>query len=311
MTEVLEVRTDLVLPPPATHPLGDVLGDAKLKGVYVDGSPEWLAARMGGIGGSEIASILGWNNFKSHYVLWHQKAGILPADSSDNPLFEWGHRLEPAVADKFASEHPELKLYEGGSWENVTRPWQNANPDRLIVDLITGEVGVLEIKTSMYGTGWERGAIPKKYLAQVRWYLDTFGLKYAYIVCLISLGEYVEHLIGPDWEMTVQMRSAGQLFMDRQAAGTPPPVDGGVDTYESLRSLHPDIDPKGKVDVGPELASGLLEAKAAEEAAKEGYVLAKNRIMDAMGKAKYAVNGDDKVASRTARGGGRPFLKLA
>ncbi len=304
----IEVRADVAA---GTHPLGDVLGNAKLKGVYIDGSPEWLAARMGGIGGSEIASILGWNNFKSRYVLWHQKAGILPPDDGDNPLFEWGHRLEPAVADKFASEHPELRLYEGGSWENKDRPWQNANPDRLLVDEMTGEIGVLEIKTSMRGHGWEKGSIPKKYLAQVRWYLDTFGLKYAYIVCLISLGEYVEHLIGPDWEMTVQMRSAGQEFMNQLAAGSPPAVDAGDDTYESLRVLHPDIDTKAEVEIGRELAVELTTSLQAEKDAIEAAKLAKNRVMEAMGRAKFAMNGGEKVASRTSRMGGKPFLKVA
>lgn len=311
MTEqLLEVQTDLALPPPATHPLGNTLGDAVLKGVYVDGSPEWLASRMGGIGGSEIASILGWNNFKSHYVLWHQKAGILPPDDGDNPLFEWGHRLEPVVAEKFASEHPELKLFEGGSWQNKDRPWQHANPDRLLVDVFTGEVGVLEVKTSMRGSGWEKGSIPRKYVSQVRWYLDTFGLKYAYIVCLISLGEYVEHVITPDWESTIHARTEGQLFMNRLAAGTPPPVDGGVDTYDALRVLHPDIDPKGRVDIGAELAAELVNTKQAEKDAAEAHVLAKNRVLDAMGKAKLAFVGEEKVASRYSRMGGKPLLKI-
>ena len=83
-------------------------------GQWPPGSPEWHAARAAGIGGSEVAPILGLSPFESRFSLWHRKAGrIAPVDVS--PEMEWGTRLEPAIAQKFRETHPEL-AFEAGQY---------------------------------------------------------------------------------------------------------------------------------------------------------------------------------------------------
>ena len=46
-----------------------------LIGTFSPGSEEWLAARADGLGGSEVAAVLGLSPFESRFSLWHRKAG--------------------------------------------------------------------------------------------------------------------------------------------------------------------------------------------------------------------------------------------
>lgn len=62
----------------------------------VQGSPQWHAFRAGGIGGSEIASVMNRNPYQTAYQLWQIKSGAKQApDLSDNYAIKRGHALEP------------------------------------------------------------------------------------------------------------------------------------------------------------------------------------------------------------------------
>jgi putative phage-type endonuclease len=293
--------------------LPSTLGDAVLVGQFEDGSEAWHEARTHGIGGSEIASILGKNNFKSRYVLWMEKAGIIPRNEDYNPLFEWGHRLEPVILEKFAEAHPEYDVLPGASWRNKDRPYQLANPDGRLLNTATGEFEILEVKTSMTGAGWGPGPrdIPAKYVAQVRWYLNTFGWDSAWIVVLIGLGDYREYRIYADPAATVEMHDAAAAFTYSLQTNTPPPIDGGEDTYAYLRERNLSIDPKGKVELDAELAQLVADSKAGLALAESEMLRAKGHLLAHMGTAKQAMFEGKVIAARQAKGEGAvPFVVL-
>lgn len=333
-----------------TAPAGEAvrLGTALLRGRFADGSPEWHEARASVIGGSEVGSIMGVNSFESRYVLWYRKAGYLgTAEEVANPLFEWGHRLEPVVAEKFADMHPEFDVQVSGSWVHKDRPWHGANPDRLLAVRYKYEdwdgspafetldvEAVLEIKTSMSGYGWENDMCPIKYVLQLRWYMECFGLDYGYLVVLASLGDYREFLVPRDVSKpVVSMQTGaeewysagGQEMLDEVEAfylslpgkltpeGTPPPIDGGTDTYALMRERHPDI-ANTDIEVPEALALELKAALEAEKAAVAEARRMKSVMLDAMGKNRRAVlAGGDKsqptvVARRQSIKGGKPYL---
>lgn len=303
-------------PPANGYRPGESLGSAVLVGNFVDGSPEWHAARRAGIGGSEIGSILGLNKWKSRYVLWLEKVGTLEAGSIDPKFAEWGHRLEPVLIQKFMDAHPKLKVVSGGSWVHKDRPWQKTNPDGLIIlEGDTEPTEILECKTSQSGYGWgeesegERG-VPPKYLAQVRWYLNTFGFTKATIIVLIGLGDYREYTVHADPFETMYMLEAGKEFMSLVTSQTPPAIDGGEDTYNYLRGINPSIDTKLSVELPEEIAVMVSEAKAAYEAADIELIRAKGHLLAHMGVAKTATFAGKPVSVREARGGNPPFIKL-
>ena len=81
---------------------------------------EWLAYRRQGIGGSDVAAILGISPFRTARDLYDDKLNIASAvdDAGNWVALEMGHLLEPLVAKFTDAEKvdPGLAL---GSWECV------------------------------------------------------------------------------------------------------------------------------------------------------------------------------------------------
>jgi predicted phage-related endonuclease len=62
---------------------------------------EWLTARKRGLGASDAACVLGMSRFRSAYSLAVDKL-TNTVDATQDETAEWGIRLEPAIAQKFA-----------------------------------------------------------------------------------------------------------------------------------------------------------------------------------------------------------------
>lgn len=94
---------------------------------------EWLDARNGGIGASEVATVLGLNPFETPYQLWRRKKG-LDAPKQENFAMKAGHYLEDAVARFYADAtqcHIIKNTVEDFSIINPDKPFLRVSPDRL------------------------------------------------------------------------------------------------------------------------------------------------------------------------------------
>lgn len=280
---------------------------AELIGHYPQGSPEWHKARLDGLGGSEIAAVLGLSKWESHFALWHRKQGRIPAQPQ-NPGMEWGHRLEPAILAKFTDDHPELAVdTKPGTWRNVDRPWQLANPDALAIgwddDASRDLECVVEVKNVNDRAAWEwDDGPPPYYLLQARWYLDVFGLDRAIIAALFGGSDYAEFEVRPDPDDTALMRSAGFDFMVSLTAGLRPDIDSHDATYTAIRQL-PDGVIDDKVEIDPELAARYEQALVHAKIAAEEKTLASSLVLDAIGNHKGATVNGRTIATRTLRKG--------
>ncbi len=272
-------------------------------GQWPPGSPEWHAARAAGIGGSEVAPILGLSPFESRFSLWHRKAGrIAPVDVS--PEMEWGTRLEPAIARKFMDEHPELAFDRTGvTFAHEDRPWQIANPD------LYGDA-LVECKCSRDGLGWgEPGTdqIPIYYRAQVLWYCDVLDAPGAHVALLVGGNDYREYWVDHDPAEAAELRQHAEAFLASLETGVRPDIDEHTATYQAVRELHPDIDGTD-VEVDDELAARFTLARRQLATATEAEQYARNLIADAMGTARRATWEGKAIATRQARGDGLPYV---
>ena len=278
-----------------------------------NGSKEWLEERGKGIGGSDIAAIVGYSKWESAYSLWCKKTGRIQ-DSTTSSAMEWGNRLEDVIIDKFADEHPDYTLLRNvGSWAHNERPWQKANPDGLYFDA-NGELCLLEVKTAQYEDDWKTLTpgeydVPLHYQTQVQWYLQTLGLSKGTVIVLFHGNLYKEITFeAMPFMQDINLEDAAK-FWEHVQEKKRPEWDGSDVTVEAVRKQHPDID----ADESVELMELAAEYKIADEQVN-AYTDTLNRtkaeILDIMGNAKYGTYGGEVVFVRSARGQGTPYLTV-
>ncbi len=289
---------------------------ASLVGFFTPGSPEWHTARAHGIGGSEVAAVLGLSPWESRFSLWHRKQGRA-SDVIVNEQMEWGNRLEDAVCQKFSETHPEYHGCTTGTWAHDERPWQIANPDRLLYPPDAG-VGalpgaLLEAKTARYADGWGADGtdiIPVYYRSQTLWYLDVLALPVAHVAVLIGGSDYREYELGAEPDEQAWIREQVAAFLTSIIRDERPDIDAHSATYTVLREQHPDIDGTD-VEIPMPLALAYQDALAAAEQADAQKAQQASLVLDAIGGGRRAVTPlGERIAMRVpGRGTNPPYLK--
>lgn len=139
----------------------------------------WRAYRRNGIGGSDVASIMGLSPWRTAAQVWLEKTGRVEAeDISDRPYVAFGNTMEPLVGKWYAAQHPDRRVRRVNAvCQNVARPWAMASLDYEVYDPEEGEWGVLEIKTARNAIDWADG-IPPYYLTQIVHYLSVTVRKF-------------------------------------------------------------------------------------------------------------------------------------
>ena len=135
---------------------------------------EWLAYRRKGIGGSDVAALLGISPWRTARDLFYDKLNIaVVEDHEDNWVaLEMGHLLEPLVA-KIFQHRTGYKVYQiKKMFQHPKYPWMLADVD-YFVELPDGTTAILEIKTTNYNAKdnwWLDGeeTIPAYYESQGR-----------------------------------------------------------------------------------------------------------------------------------------------
>jgi putative phage-type endonuclease len=155
---------------------------------------DWLQLRNKGIGGSDAASVLGLNPYKSNFALWEEKVGLRePDDLSENEAVLWGNLLEPIVAEEFARRTGRKTRRVNALLRNPQHPFMLANLDREVAAEDGGEPEILECKTAgLWAAKAEEWGpsgtdlVPERYLCQAMHYLAVTGRKRAHLASLIG-----------------------------------------------------------------------------------------------------------------------------
>lgn len=151
----------------------------------------WLEARKLGIGGSDVAAIMGLSPWKAPIEVWMEKTGRMDApDISGRESVQMGTELEADVIEMYKRRHPGSRTQRvNGMLISIERPWAQASLDAICYDMELGW-GVLEIKTGSKESEWRDG-VPLHYQTQVMHYLSVTGYAFADVAALI--GDYGLH----------------------------------------------------------------------------------------------------------------------
>jgi putative phage-type endonuclease len=273
----------------------EALGFAKYLGTFEPGTPEWHDARRG-IGGSDIASVMDMNPWKSAYTLFMEKSGKAWQDLKPSIAMQMGTAFEPVIRQLFADNNSEwLKIHETGTWASIEDPRSKANPDG-IIEWSDGSLGILEIKFSrMY---WDK--LPEHYNLQVQHYLSVLGLKRGVVVAVAG-GDWKEFEVVRDDSLVKTMKSRLQAFYGLLDTDTAPDYDGSESTYETVRQLSEGLQ-DGEIELGS-LWSNLLQAKSESEHWENQFKAQKSAVLAYMDGTKYGLFKGEKVINLQARNG--------
>lgn len=201
----------------------------------------WHAARLLGLGGSDMAAISGLDKWTDPLEVFHTKIGT-PVPRRDNPVLdeaaEWGHDLEPVIAKRF-TKRTGLTVYPApGTLRAIHPEWAMANLDGAVLD--RGEWGVWEAKSrSSYALDEWLAEAPTSPWVQVQHYLGVTGWNYGYLAASIGGQRLVVHRIERDEDAIRSLWKIGEEFWRQVQDRTPPPVNGSEACGDLLRRLHP------------------------------------------------------------------------
>ncbi|MDY5806439.1 MAG: YqaJ viral recombinase family protein, partial [Lachnospira sp.] len=247
---------------------------------------EWLKWRKKGLGGSDIAAILGISKWSSAIDIWLQKTNQKFDETIENEAMTWGKILEPVIREQFKQKTGKKVVEVHSILQNEEYPFMICDVDGLTEDS-EGNAAILEVKcVSEYKRSeWDNDQIPYYYMTQVMHYLAVTGLDTAYVVALVGCNSMIVREVKADQEMIAMLVACEKNFWDKVVNCVRPEADASDACKELLDSLY-----RGGVSeqiVLPEEAIEFvdlyLEASADEDSAKAKKQLASNRLKEIMG----------------------------
>lgn len=261
---------------------------------------EFLARRKQGIGGSDIAAIIGMSPWKSPRDVWFDKVGH---DGEGNPIeppqetpaMYWGNVHEETVAKEYEKRSGRrvdvtsvLFTAEG---KPGGKPYFIGNIDRLVrtdnavapIDEATGKLNtnrLLECKTSsQYAAGeWGEdgtGDIPEYYKSQVQWYMGVTGCDVCDVAVLIGGNDFRMYTVERNDAVIAYLFEQGERFwQDYVVTGEMPParsLEDAVNAFSKGKAGESKYASDGTVRncrLFAELQNQIKELEAQQDAVK-------------------------------------------
>jgi len=181
-----------------------------------------------GIGASEIAAVAGLNPYASPWDVWLRKTGQCPEEEQNAPM-EWGHRLEPAIRQKYVDDTKAVVHVPTESLFHPGRPWARATPDGIVLEdaeRISLWKHLLQCKNvgAWVETAWHE-APPAYVQLQEQWELYVTGLARADVAVLIGGNDFRIYTIHRDDKMIGDLVAIAEEFWHRVENHVEPDID--------------------------------------------------------------------------------------
>lgn len=239
----------------------------------------FLTQRKKGIGGSDIAAIIGVSQFKTALDVYLSKTTDQPEQKGEH--LYWGHALENPIIDRFIRDTGANVIRQPEMRRHPDYEWAIANADALITNSDTIEA-ILEIKTSSAFKSREWGAddtdeVPIEYIAQVQWYMWIYNLQEAYIAALIGGNQYRQYHITRDDELIAMLAEKAQAFWQNHVIPRiPPNPQDGADAQKLYPSDNGDT---AEADSDTLTAYAELRELKAQEKELKAQIAAKEDLL--------------------------------
>lgn len=257
---------------------------------------DWLEARKSGIGGSDVAALLGISKYKSPVALWLEKTGMVePEDLSEKESIYWGNTLEEVVAKEFERRTRKKVKRRNAILFHPKFTHMFANVDRLVV----GEKAGLECKTAGWRqeSRWDGDEVPDEYYLQCQHYMAVTGLKKWYIAVLIGGQTFIWKDITRNDEIVQMLIEKENQFWQLVITKTRPAIDGSEASADALKRELPKSN-GNKINLPDDALFWIEQYDVGKEnvkAAEETVRLAENHLKELLGENEAGECGERTV----------------
>jgi len=257
----------------------------------------WLAERREGIGGSDVAAVLGLSPWKSALALWAEKCGPVDQPNLDEiEYIEWGKILEEPIARRYVRETGRTLIDHGRFNIQFTplHPCMHCTIDREIMpaDGLMSGPGDLSIKNAgeFKLKDWEEEP-PLPYQVQLQHELCVTGMQWGSFAVLIGGNKFRWMDVPRNDKFIRYLIEKEEEFWDLVRRGDPPAADASDSTKEILLRLYPKDTGESKAlpveasDWAEQIRAAKAEIKRAEGLKQEF----ENKIKAAIGEANIGI----------------------
>ncbi|AAZ18835.1 probable phage-related protein [Psychrobacter arcticus 273-4] len=259
---------------------------------------DWLTLRQSGIGGSDIAAIIGVSPYATAYDIYQSKTQPL-ADEDMNEFAYWGTILEDTVAREF-SKRSGLKIQNVNFlMRHPEHRWAIANIDRAVVNnevkgwgnvrfkdgkLTTDQIVEIKTASEYVGKNWgneESDEVPDQYQCQAQWYMGVTDTQVCHMAVLIGGNKYRQYKIERHQDFIDYLFEAAESFWTHNVLAG---VEPDATTLQNAKDKYPRHNPDTTLDVEPDSEAAKAfehyeSLKAQEKEVKAALELAQTDLI--------------------------------
>jgi len=282
--------------------------------------PREVEVRDRGVGGSDVAAILGLHPHRTPYEVYLEKVGEHPGENRGNAeAMFWGTRLEPVVAHVIAERRERVYATVPLTWVDPDERWRRVNPDGLLLteedaaalhavgSLEHGTGEVLEVKTTSgwRAKDWADGEAPVAAVLQCLWAMDIGGQRSGVVGGLIGGQRLRVAEVEYDEALVTEVRERVAVFWFEHVLERRPPPVTAVDVG-LLRRVYR-TGGQGIREATPEAIEAFedyrtWQGRCAQARAEQEY--ARARLMAELGDHDELWDGERRIAHYTVIPGG-------
>lgn len=261
---------------------------------------EWLKVRKLGLGGSDMAAVLGLSPWRSPIDVWIDKTSDTVEEKESEPMY-WGNVLEEVVAQEFAKRSGYKVRNNNFTLQSEEYPYLLANIDREIVGLDAG----LECKTAnaFKANEWDGDNVPDAYYIQCQHYMAVTGKSSWWIACLVGGNTFHYKEIKRNEEVIAAIIETGAAFWELVESKIMPAPDDSKACSDALKKLYKHSNGKA-IELSAQYNNVIVdylelkEQLAELESKKRGI---ENLLKDALGENEKGSCGEHYVSWKSSK----------
>jgi putative phage-type endonuclease len=241
---------------------------------------EFHRLRAQGIGGSDVAAILGLDRYRTPEQVWLEKTGQVKPIDTMTPDQERGITFESIALERFQKATGMAVIRSGGRFQHPVHKFMLANIDAIV----DGRPIIVEVKCPSLGaySRIKREGLPDSWLLQMQHYMAVTSFDYAIIVIFCAdRMELLHFTVERDQGLIDNMIEKETEFWTLVETMTPPP-----DVISEIRGQEivvvGSVTKRSDVEF-TQAMQFLREAKALVKTAAQAEDDAKERFVEVVG----------------------------